>query len=354
MREAISLLIIPVVLLWLSTAAAVAATPDGAALYKEHCAVCHGDRGDAMTRARRGLNPPPRDFTTPVARAELDRARMLASVSKGRPGTAMMAFEPRLSSEEIAAVVDYIRDNFMIKEDVTVDAAMLRRSQGQQLYVSNCAVCHGDDGNGAMWTISSLNPPPRDFTTAQAMSELTRERMLTSVTHGRPGTAMMSFSDRLTADEIEIVVDYVRGTFLGKAMTANRAPSHSPHAGAAMPPPAAAVPVDMNAAMPSGLVGDPSKGEVFYQSNCFTCHGKNGDGQGPRAQFNRPAPRNFLDPRSRESLNRPALFSAITKGKTGTVMPAWGKVLEPQQIADVAEYVFQAFISADASKKKAN
>ena len=37
----------------------------------------------------------------------------------------------------------------------------------------------------------------------------------------------------------------------------------------------------------------------------------------------------------------------IAYGKPGTVMPAWGKVLGDQEIADVAEYVFQSFVSED-------
>ena len=78
--------------------------------------------------------------------------------------------------------------------------------------------------------------------------------------------------------------------------------------------------------------------------NCFTCHGRKGDGRGPRAKFIFPKPRNFHSQESQTYLNRPALFTAITRGKPGTVMPAWGKVLEEQQIANIAEFVFQAFI----------
>jgi mono/diheme cytochrome c family protein len=33
-------------------------------------------------------------------------------------------------------------------------------------------------------------------------------------------------------------------------------------------------------------------------------------------------------------------------------MPAWEKVLTPQQIADLAEYVFNAFIAAPGDSKK--
>lgn len=361
MGKKFSIILISSVAAWFFIATAAIAQSQGSALYAEHCAVCHGDKGDAMTRARRGLNPPPRDFTTEVARAQLSRERMIESVAHGREGTAMMAFAERISDDEIASVVDYIRTNFMIKDDVTVDSTMLRDALGHQLYVSNCAVCHGDEGSGAMWTKTSLNPPPRDFTTSQAMSELSKERMLTSVTHGRPGTAMMSFRDRLSDDEIETVVDYVRSSFLGKNMASvaqGQGESSSPHASASPHTSTASatqpVVMDMTAAMPKELVGDVDAGRDFFESNCFTCHGKRGDGQGPRAAFNRPPPRNFISDDARKQLNRPTLFAAITQGRKGTVMPAWGKVLTEQQIADVAEYVFVAFIQGNGAVDPAN
>jgi mono/diheme cytochrome c family protein len=103
---------------------------------------------------------------------------------------------------------------------------------------------------------------------------------------------------------------------------------------------------DMSLPMPLGLKGDPDKGRIFFMSNCFTCHGVKGDGEGPRAYFITPPPRNFLLETSRQRLNRPVLFEAVTNGRLGTNMPAWGKVLSNQEIADVAEFVFENFISA--------
>lgn len=111
----------------------------------------------------------------------------------------------------------------------------------------------------------------------------------------------------------------------------------------AAPKPAAA---DMSLPMPLGLKGDVTKGRDFYMQNCFTCHGVTGAGDGPRAYFINPVPRDFLLESSRQYLNRPALFGAISKGRTGSEMPAWGKVLNDQEIANVAEYVFQNFILA--------
>ena len=97
------------------------------------------------------------------------------------------------------------------------------------------------------------------------------------------------------------------------------------------------------------LIGDYEAGEKFYNTNCFVCHGKKGDGKGPRAHFNRPAPRNFTSDASRQELDHASLFAAISNGKRGSVMPAWSTVLTEQQIADVAEYVYQSFIQV---KKK--
>jgi len=111
-------------------------------------------------------------------------------------------------------------------------------------------------------------------------------------------------------------------------------------------------PADMSLPMPKGLKGDTDKGRDFYMQNCYTCHGVTGAGDGPRAYFINPLPRDFLLEASRKYLNRPALFEAITNGRVRSEMPAWGKVLNDQEIANVAEYVFQSFILAGKKKEK--
>jgi len=110
----------------------------------------------------------------------------------------------------------------------------------------------------------------------------------------------------------------------------------------------------MSLQLPHGLVGDVAAGRTFYMANCFTCHGVRGDGHGPRSSFITPRPRNFLGERARNTLNRPALFRAISLGLPGTVMPAWSKVLDNQEIADVTEFVFQTFIQRDKAASPAN
>lgn len=321
-----------------------------AVLYHNYCSVCHGDKGDGHSRAEHSLTPPPRDFTTPGSATELTRARMIESVRNGRPGTAMTAWKAQLEQREIEALVDYVRDTFM------PPSAAPDSSRGRIVYSKNCAVCHGDKGDGRSRAQASLMPPPRDFTAPAARAELSAQRMITSVTYGRADTAMAGFKSQLSAADISAVVDYIRTRFMIPASTDGisgiqhgRRPmpaADGPHA----PAPAAAAPqaalvANMALPLPHGLKGDQVKGGAFYMSNCATCHGSSGDGRGPRAYFINPKPRNFLHTASRQELNRVALFNAISAGKLGTEMPAWSKVLTQQEIADVAEFVFQRFIA---------
>lgn len=329
-----------------------------AVLYHNYCSVCHGDKGDGKSRAQSSLVPPPRDFTTPDSATQLSRERVISAITHGRPGTAMTAWSSQLNALEIEALADYIRETFMPA------SASAGSSRGRIVYAKSCSVCHGDKGSGSVWASRQMQPPPRDFSAPQARAELSRQRMITSVTYGRPETAMAGFKTQLSEADIEAVVDYIRSGFMAPASTEGISGTRA-HEGrqattlatlaapiAVAPPIAAAVPVaaDMSLPLPDGHIGNPDNGAAFYMANCATCHGVTGDGRGPRAYFINPKPRNFLHPASRQALNRPALFSAISLGRLGTEMPAWNKVMEPQQIADVAEFVFRQFIRAPDSQ----
>lgn len=238
------------------------------------------------------------------------------------------------------------------------------------IYHNYCSVCHGDRGDGRSRARNSLVPPPRDFTTAQ---NLTREYMAAIIANGKPGTAMTSWKTQLNEKEIEAVTDYIVKTFVegkgasigtpaqgaaaisGTTAHGGRERDAAPATAAAAAPapaPAPTVKADMSLPMPNNLRGDAAKGGRFYAGNCATCHGLKGDGKGPRAYFIRPKPRNLIDATSRAAYNRPALFAAISMGKLGTEMPAWSKVLSEQEIADVAEYVYQQFIQGKAIARK--
>ena len=73
--------------------------------------MCHGETGTRDTTGR--MQPPPRDFTLPEVAAELTRERMIASITNGRPGTAMMAYGSQFSKADIDAMADFIQKAFM-------------------------------------------------------------------------------------------------------------------------------------------------------------------------------------------------------------------------------------------------
>lgn len=225
------------------------------------------------------------------------------------------------------------------------------------IYHNYCSVCHGDKGDGRSRAQNSFVRPPKDFT-APETKNLTREYMIAIVRDGKPETAMVGWKTQLNDGEIEVVVDYVRAKFMGIGTVPEAVPGKA--AAPASAATAAATPEAkssdalaeyMATAMPNGLKGNPAAGGTFYNANCATCHGVKGDGQGPRAYFIRPVPRNFLEDQARNTLNRPLLFDAISKGRTGSEMPAWNKVISDQEIANVAEYVFQTFIRPGATAK---
>lgn len=308
---------------------------DGATLFHDYCSVCHGDRGDARSRARASMVPPPRDFTSPESAMELNRERMLDAVANGRPGTAMAAWGSQLSDQEIARVVDYIR-GVLMRPIATRSAEVPRR-----LYAENCSVCHGDDGRGAKWTQRNMNPPPRNFTAVGASQALSRDYMLRTVSFGKANTAMPGFATQLSEGQIAQVVDYVRSAFM-------QIDAVSPEGGSNTQTPTTV------AGFPNDLRGDYDSGMAFYLANCTTCHGVNGDGKGPRAYFILPKPRDFTHASSRHGFDRPRLYRAIAEGSRGSEMPAWDKVLSPQEIADVAEYVYRAFVSPSPTAQSAS
>ena len=352
-----------------------------AALYHNYCSVCHGDKGDGESRAKGSMKPPPRDFTTPQATQELTRERMLAAVRNGVPGTAMTGWRSQLSEEQMVKVVDHVRSTFMAPSiNDTAD-------RGRQIYARVCSVCHGDRGNGSMWASANLRPAPRDFSSPQARADLTRERMLQAVAGGRPGTAMPGYSTRLSFEDRAAVVDYIRGSIMrvdadkdisgthARGVPADMKPRapYQPGEGTTTLPQAGQAPVakadakagphaghdhgkaDMAAPLPNNLKGDVAAGKKFYDANCATCHGVKGDGQGPRAYFIMPKPAVFTNAEARSSMSRAFIYEATANGRRGSEMPAWDKVLTPQEIANVSEYVFRAFIQtgkADVAKKK--
>ncbi len=85
----------------------------GSELYHRYCSVCHGDKGDSVSRASGSLNPSPANFTDPEVIKKLDRKRMFEVIKNGSKNTAMVGWFLQLTDEEINRIISYIRYKFM-------------------------------------------------------------------------------------------------------------------------------------------------------------------------------------------------------------------------------------------------
>ncbi|MBI4501694.1 MAG: c-type cytochrome [Gemmatimonadetes bacterium] len=89
-----------------------------------------------------------------------------------------------------------------------------------------------------------------------------------------------------------------------------------------------------------------ARGKVIYQDKCASCHGDQGDGNGPVAPYLWPRPRDLTAAsymlRTTASGELPTdedLFRTITLGMMGTGMPAWGQALSVEQRWQVIFYI---------------
>ncbi|HEX8558488.1 MAG TPA: c-type cytochrome [Pyrinomonadaceae bacterium] len=77
----------------------------GRAVYADRCVRCHGADGRGQTRMGQDVGAP--DMSDPAWQKARGDARMIASVADGRGQ--MPAFKKRLSRQDIAASVVYVR-----------------------------------------------------------------------------------------------------------------------------------------------------------------------------------------------------------------------------------------------------
>ncbi len=109
----------------------------------------------------------------------------------------------------------------------------------------------------------------------------------------------------------------------------------------------------MGASKPkAGAKANIIEGKKIFETNCATCHGKTGQGDGPTAATLDPKPRNFTDAAYMQKRPIEALKKVITEGGAANgfspFMAAWGGTLTPKQIDDVLAYVLT--FSAKKSK----
>jgi mono/diheme cytochrome c family protein len=184
--------------------------------------------------------------------------------------------------------------------------------QGAQLYAENCAVCHGETGQGRVGATLAKNWP-------SIKPSLTIKNV---IVNGIAGSPMPAWSQEkggpLTGEEIDALVVYLLTWETNPDFPTTPLPT------ATARPPITPVP---------DVVGDPNRGAVLYDSNCKVCHGDNGAGRvGATLAKSWPGLRPDL-----------SVKNTISNGILGSPMPAWsqekGGPLTSSEINDLVSFI---------------
>lgn len=225
-----------------------------AQLYGQHCAACHGDKGDGIGLAARFVFPKPRDFragrfrlvSTSNGVPTLDD--IVAVLERGMPGSSMPPWR-HLGDEQVRLLAEHVLalrqngakeillaataesgDELPPEELQDIVARMTTPSakvevpdlgeataesiaHGKELYVSKaCAPCHGETGKGdgqqVMIDSEGLPTRPRDLTRGIFKGNSDPASVWQRIRTGMPGTPMPS-SQTLSDAEVTDLTHYV-------------------------------------------------------------------------------------------------------------------------------------------------
>lgn len=185
-------------------------TSDGATLFGTFCSGCHGREGQGHRAPGLAAFP---SVANPDFLAIAPDALVSETIIRGRPGTRMAAWvdgTTGLTAADVPVLVSHLRALAGVPPPVDPRPARWvsgNRAEGERLFASACAGCHGVKGEGGEGPALN-NPVLHQFATDTYFVE--------TITRGRRGTAMAGFAEptpvrrTLSPREIESIVTFIR------------------------------------------------------------------------------------------------------------------------------------------------
>lgn len=175
------------------------ATLAGAAIYQTLCANCHG----ADAKGYKADNAPSLINKTFLESATDDFIHK--SIAAGRPGTSMPGYAREiggpLDSASIDRVVAFLRAQGPKPQPLGTAASTGNATRGAEIYKRDCQKCHGDQTT----RVNAVH-----LANAQFLAAASDAFLRYAIVSGRPGTPMESFQAKLSSQDIDDVVAFVR------------------------------------------------------------------------------------------------------------------------------------------------
>jgi cytochrome c oxidase cbb3-type subunit III len=168
----------------------------GGIVFRTYCILCHGERGDGMSRGAKlygsailDLKTKPREYTEKIIRLG------------GKPlglSDWMPSWKDELSEEQIGDVIEYLS---LVKDQV---------SRGAVVFRTNCILCHGVKGNGKGRASVFFDPPPANLTMSDKNDEY--KKMIITLGGKAMGRSevMPIWGEQISEQQIDDVVAYLR------------------------------------------------------------------------------------------------------------------------------------------------
>lgn len=203
---------------------------------------------------------------------------------------------------------------------------------GQRTYLSYCAMCHGNSGNGdgeVAAVMLQKGVAVARLNDGERMNGLTKDDIAKVIAKGGAHTGrsnlMPAWGELLGPDLVSALALYV------STLSATH-------------------PAIPNATLQQYLAapeGAPADGRILFVHHCSACHGAYAKGDGPIGERlwaeHKVRPRDLTDSAYVASRTDRELFAVVSRGgghfKKSTFMPAWTVTLSPAQISDVVAYV---------------
>jgi len=225
--------------------------------------------------------------------------------------------------------------------------------RGSALYAKNCAICHGDAGDGGGKFAYLMNPRPRNFQQGDFKLSTTKnqipsdEDLFRTIRDGMPGSAMPPWGHLPKAD-IDALVAFVRkvhvdatrnllerwlrdGTLEKGELARTLAERTFPGDSLFVPP---EPPFDELRWF---------RGRRLYLENCASCHGADGEPVAEAVKFDADGfpvpPRSFVSGIFKGGAEGHQLYARIWKGMKGTPMPGSEGVYTADEVWDIIHYV---------------
>jgi mono/diheme cytochrome c family protein len=252
--------------------------PAGESLFQANCAGCHGER-------------------IPSA-ADVDSARQI--IAEGGGHETMPVWGEVLTTEQLDALVTF---TIAAAEGTSVEV-------GQELYSQNCALCHGEFGEGGP-NPSRAGDIIFPISTADYLKTRDDFTLRSIIAQGQPNFGMSpfgsSFGGPLDDEQVDAIVAFMRSW------------EENP-------------PVELPPEVEISVDTVSLDTQSIYDQLCAQCHGEDGEGGvGP----------SFQDIQFQDDRTDTQLFDSINLGHEATAMIGWGDVLSSDQIQQLVLLIRQ-------------